>query len=260
MAFEVLNAIKKRRSIRKFSDQPVEWDKIVNITEAGRFAPSAGNLQNWKFIVVTDKGKRKQLAEACMNQMWMASAPVIIAVVSKPEKTIHYYGDAGEKYTTQNAACAAMNMLLEAYEEGLGACWVSGFDEEIVAEILGIPSRARPEIMIPLGYADEEVPTPPREVLEGFVFMNKYNNRIKDMNLVMWDFSLMTEEFMKNFKDSIIFKTKKLKDKISQMTDEDENILNKDDLNELGETPPLYDEIHHKLKGIHKKIKDKLKK
>jgi len=67
---EVLECITTRRSIRKYLQKPVPWDHVSNILEAGRCAPSSGNLQNWKFIVVLDEGKRKALAEAALRQFW----------------------------------------------------------------------------------------------------------------------------------------------------------------------------------------------
>jgi len=264
MAFEVLDTIKKRRSIRKFLDLPIEWDKVISILEAGRFAPSAGNLQNWKFIVITDKDKKKQIAEACLNQYWMASAPVIIAIVSKPEKTLQYYGEAGHKYTIQNTSCAAMNMMLEAEEEGLSSCWVGGFDESMLNIALGLPERAKPEIILPIGYADEEVPTPPREVLESTVHFNKYNNRMKNVNLVMWDVSLLMEDFVKDMKEAIIFKSQKIRDKVEAMAkseDDDEKELSQADFEKLKERGIQHkkDAIHGKIKSIHDNIKKKLK-
>ncbi len=264
MAFEVLDAIKKRRSIRKFLDNPVEWDKIVSILEAGRFAPSSGNLQNWKFLVVTDKDRKKQIAEACLNQVWIATAPVIIAIVSKPEKTLQYYGEAGRKYTVQNCSCAAYSMLLEAHEEGLGACWVGGFDESMLEIALGLPARAKPEIIIPIGYADEEVPTPPREVLESQVHLNRYNNRIKNFNLVMWDFSLITEDFVKSIKEGIVIKSQKWKDKIDQIAEEGEEAeedLSTMDHEKLKQQAKKHkkQQFHSKIKGFQDKIKKKLK-
>ena len=159
---DVLEAIKKRRSIRKYLDVGVEWEKMIKILEAGQYSPSAGNLQDWKFIVVTEKDVKKKIAEACLNQVWMETAPVHMVVCSNPEKTIQYYGERGEKYAAEDTACVAMNMLLEATEQGLDSCWIGAFDEQMLRISLGIPDRAKPMMVITLGYADETVPTPPR--------------------------------------------------------------------------------------------------
>ena len=111
----VLKLIATRRSIRKYKDIPVEWTKMVDILEAGRCAPSCGNLQNWKFIVVTEPEAKHKVAEACVKQYWMEQAPVLIVICSNPDKAEKHYGVRGEKlYSVQNGAAAAMNMILAA--------------------------------------------------------------------------------------------------------------------------------------------------
>ena len=179
---EVLDCITSRRSIRKYLDKPVPWDIVSNILEAGRFAPSSGNLQNWKFIVVLDEDKRKAIAEAALKQLWMLKAPVHIVICAEPEKAKRYYGDRGERlYTVQNCAAAMQNMLLEAHNLGLGACWVGAFDEDMVKRALGMPKEARPEAIITLGYPDEEVPVPAKFPLETVMYFNKWRGKIKDV-------------------------------------------------------------------------------
>ena len=107
---EVLECIKTRRSIRKYLDKPLPWELIANVMEAGRYAPSAGNLQNWKFIAVMSEGRRKAIAEASLQQYWMEQAPVHIVICSEPEKGEMHYGKRGkENYTIQNSAAAAMS-------------------------------------------------------------------------------------------------------------------------------------------------------
>ena len=131
---EALECIYTRRSIRKYLSQHVEWEKVGNILEAGRVAPSAGNLQNWRFIVVMDRGKREKIAELCLGQHWMSSAPVHIIICSQPGTCKRFYGTRGEKlYCIQNCAAVAENMLLAAHAQGLGGCWVSAFDEDMAA-------------------------------------------------------------------------------------------------------------------------------
>ncbi len=208
---DVLEAIKKRRSIRKYLDVAIEWEKMVHILEAGQYAPSAGNLQDWKFIVVTDKGIKRQIAEACLNQVWMETAPVHMVICSNPEKTLQYYADRGETYAIENCACVAMAMMLEATEHGLDTCWVGAFDESMLRMTLGIPDRAKPMMVLTIGYGDETVPVPPRVVLESLIYLQKYGNRIKNANMVMWDWSLMMEDYAKRGKEVLAKKLEKLK-------------------------------------------------
>ena len=84
---EVFECIRTRRSVRKFLQMPVEWDKVGAILDCGRYTPSAGNLQNWQFMVVIDPDKRKKIAEAAAQQYWMADAPIYIVICIKPEIT-----------------------------------------------------------------------------------------------------------------------------------------------------------------------------
>lgn len=211
----VLDIIKKRRSIRKYLDVAVEWDKIVQILEAGRYAPSAGNIQEWKFIVISEKDIKKKVAEACLKQYWMETAPAIIVICSMVEKQEQFYGDKGrDLYTIQNCACAAENMMLVATDLGLSSCWVGAFDEEMMCDALNMPTRAKPMVILTIGYPGEEVPVPPRTVLESLVFLQAYGNRIKNVNMVLWDFSLQMEKYAKDGKESVEVGAKNLHERI----------------------------------------------
>lgn len=183
---ETFECITTRRSIRRYKDIPVEWDKIGKIIEAGRAAPSSGNLQNWKFIAVVDKSLREALAEASFQQYWMTPAPVHIAIVEEPLKAKRHYGLRGEKlYSVQNCAAAAQNMLLMAHDLGLGACWVGAFDEARVKKILNIIDEARPQAILTIGYADEIPPAPPKFKMDNVAYINTWWGRIKDVDLYL---------------------------------------------------------------------------
>src|SRR3989344_5104990 len=172
---DVLEAIRTRRSVRKYRDIPVEWEKVGLILDSGRLAPSAGNIQNWKFIVITDRNTRHQISEACLEQQWMAKAPVHIVIVAEPEKARRFYGLRGEKlYTIQNCAAATENMILAAHSLGLGTCWIGAFDEERIKEIVPMPDFVRPQSIITVGYPDEIVPTPVKYTLENIMFFRSY--------------------------------------------------------------------------------------
>lgn len=177
---EVFEAIRTRRSIRKYKDKQVSWDNIVTIMQAGKYAPSAGNLQNWKFIVVKDDAKRKAIAKACMQQEWMEIAPVYIVVVAEPEKAERYYGTRGARlYTIQGCAAAMENMLLTAHSLGLGACWIGAFDEDEIFNILTLPEEKSVQGIITIGYADENPEPPPKYRIEHMVFFDKWWGRIQ---------------------------------------------------------------------------------
>ena len=177
---EVFDCIRTRRSIRKYKDKPVEWDKIVEILQAGKYAPFAGNIFNVKFIVIKNEAKRAAIAEACLQQYWMQDAPIQIVVVGEPEKAERYYGTRGSRlYTIQGAASAAENMLLTAHSLGLGSCWVGAFDEEEIRRICNLPEHVNVQAIITIGYADEQPPSPPKYRIEHIMFFEKWWGRIE---------------------------------------------------------------------------------
>jgi nitroreductase len=181
MVMDALECIESRRSIRSFRNIPVEFEKLGNVLNAGRLAPSSGNLQDWKFILVTGIDLRKQLAEACLQQYWMEQAPVHIVVCSEPAKTERMYGGRGEElYSVQNCAAASQNILLAAHAQGLGACWVGAFDERLVRKALGIPSDARPVAVIAVGYPDEVEQEPSKHSLANITYVERWGSRIRD--------------------------------------------------------------------------------
>jgi len=182
---DVLECIATRRSIRRFLDVPVEFEKIGNILDAGRYAPSAGNLQDWKFILVTEEETRQAVGKACVDQHWVGSAPIIIVVCTDPERTKRFYGERGNKYSLQNGAAAVQNMLLATHYQGLGSCWVGAFEDESLRRTLSIPDSVAIHAVLPIGYADEQVPTPLRLTLEHTTFIESWGNRVKDLAAFM---------------------------------------------------------------------------
>lgn len=191
---DVFEAISKRRSVRKYLESPVEWDKVSQILESARLAPSAGNVQDWKFIVITDENLRKAIAEASLGQHWMAQAPVMITVCADIDKMKRFYGVRGERlYSIQDCAVAATHMMLEAQSLGLATCWVGAFDENMVQRALSLPDNIRPQVILTLGYPAEEPKQTPRLRLENMVFLNGFGNvaRIKDLSRVLWDYNVV---------------------------------------------------------------------
>lgn len=187
---DVLDIIKSRRSITSYLPRPIEWEFVSRVCDAARHAPSCGNLQNWRFIVVTDPAKRKAIAEASMQQYWMIQAPVHIVVCAEPEKAERYYGLRGERlYTIQNCAAAVMNILLEAHSLGLGACWVGAFDEEMVKRTIRAEEFVRPQAIVTLGYAAEIPPKPPKYPLNAMVYLERWRNVVRDEARYMFDYA-----------------------------------------------------------------------
>jgi nitroreductase len=148
---DVLEAIRHRRSIRKYKDTPVEEEKVNKILEAGRWAPSASNKQPWHFIVVRDDKIRRKLADIHAYGRFMAESPVVLVILGDPSRH--------QKYHLADPHNAVQNMLLAAYSLSLGTCWMGVRDteyEQQFRDVLNIPESQRVVCSISLGYPDHE--------------------------------------------------------------------------------------------------------
>jgi len=157
---DVLEAIKGRRSIRAFRSQRVPAEIVEKLIDAARWAPSAGNIQPWEFIIVRKPEIKRRLAEAALDQTFIEEAPVIIVVCANEDHSSLGYGIRGKTlYCIQDTAAAVQNIHLAAYSVGLGTCWVGAFREEEVRKTFKIPHGVRPVAIIPVGYPAES-PSP----------------------------------------------------------------------------------------------------
>ena len=178
---DVFECIRRRRSIRAYKKDHVSEDHLKEILKAATWAPSAGNLQSWEFIIVRDHTTKVRLAEAAYGQYFIVEAPVIIVVCANEERSASRYGDRGRTlYTIQDTAAAIQNMLLAAYALGYGTCWVGAFNENDVKRILDLPKTVRPVAIVPLGRPNEN-PVPPRRLeLKRVVHLEKFGNHPKE--------------------------------------------------------------------------------
>ena len=165
---DVRQAIRTRRSIRRYANKPVEEAKLDRVLEAARLAPSANNRQERRFIVVRDAQTRKKLAAAACGQSFVGTAPMVIAACATESSHVM---SCGQHAYTVDVTIAVDHMTLQAVEEGLGTCWIGAFYEKEVKRVLGIPDTVRVVSLLPLGYP-EQVPAPtprkPRETLVAF--------------------------------------------------------------------------------------------
>jgi len=149
----VIEAIRKRRSIRAYQDRPVEEEKLRAVLEAGRLAPSAGNRQEWRYLVVQDPETRSKLAEAAHGQAFVGQAPVVLVACAKADD---HRMPCGELSYPIDVAISLDHITLKAVEEGLGTCWIGAFDQAAVKGLLSIPADVRVVELMPLGYPAEE--------------------------------------------------------------------------------------------------------
>jgi nitroreductase len=166
----VFEAISKRYSCRKYIDKPIENQKLVRIFEAARLAPSAKNLQDWRFVAVTDKDKRTEVAHAAYGQMFMADAGAIIVACSNSD----YIMRCGQPIAAIDVAIALEHIALQAVEEELATCWIGSFEPDKVRKILEIPENISVVELMSLGYPAEPIRKPNRQTLETILCENKW--------------------------------------------------------------------------------------
>ncbi|MFP4117319.1 MAG: nitroreductase family protein [Candidatus Woesearchaeota archaeon] len=195
----------KRRSCKKYLDKMVPRELIGAVVEAGGMAPSAGDKQNWKFIVVRDKEKRDQIAKLCRDQYWMAEAPVHIVICSVDSISRRLFGKRGELYSVQNCALAAENILLASTDIGLGSCVVSALDEEGMANLLGVPDSARVQSVITLGYpAQKEMSKKENKPIKEIMNIEAFGSDGKDISGFLFDWSVIIRKQVSGLTDDVI--------------------------------------------------------
>jgi len=168
---DFIDVIRGRRSVRSYKDNDIEEDKLKKILEAARVSPSASNRQEWKFIVVKNRDTRKRLAMAAFNQSFVAEAPVvIIACATEPNRIMA----CGQPAHAIDLSIACTHMILQAYDLGLGTCWLGDFKEDEVKQILKIPESVRVVSMTPVGYPNEPPSEKSRKDLNQIVCFEHY--------------------------------------------------------------------------------------
>jgi nitroreductase len=154
---DALSAISARRSVRSFKTDPISRDLIARLIDAARMAPTARNVQPWEFVVVTDPGKRRQLAALADHGKFIAEAPVCIVVLSHDTR-----------YYLEDCSAATTNILLAAAALGLGSCWVAGDKKAYapqVTSLCGAPGDMKLISLVAVGYP-LEIPAPSKRPLE----------------------------------------------------------------------------------------------
>lgn len=214
---DILDLIKSRRTIKHFLPKYVSWNNVSKILDAGRHAPSSGNIQNWKFIVIFEPGQKQKLAEIAHEQYEIAQAGVLIIVCSEIEKAERYYGTRGESfYHIQNCAAAIQNMLLEAHSLGLGTAWIGAFDEESLKSLCGIPEEVQPQAIVAVGYPHEVPPKPPKYPLETITYFHKWRCKLRDPAKYMNDVATILARKAHTAKEFIGEKTRFVVDKAKE--------------------------------------------
>lgn len=169
---DVSVAILRRRSIRSFKDEPVPMESVKKLVEAGRWAPSGGNRQPWRFIVVQDARKvrmTKMFAEGLSG-----TPTLLIAICTEKREDKDIYS----KTTLLDIGMAAENMMLQAVELGLGTCAIASFSEEPVKHLLNVPREMSVILLLSIGYPDMQPNVRPRKSVEDICYNEKYGEKL----------------------------------------------------------------------------------
>lgn len=177
MEFEEI--LRKRRSIRKFKDAEIPEETVQKLLELSNLAPSAGNLQARRVVVVRDRETKERIVGTTRGQAFIAGAPVVFVICAVPEESAAEYGERGrDLYAVQDATIFTSYLQLVATSLGLSSCWVGAFDEEKAMEILGLGQGVRPVAVIPVGYADETPRSFSRKSSDEIIFHRNNRKRI----------------------------------------------------------------------------------
>jgi len=146
---EFIDVIKARTSIRQYSEKQIEDEKINYILECARLAPSWANKQCWRFIVITNKETIEYIAKTSVINRWLKTAPVLIVACADPADS---GSNNSQQYYMTDVSIAFDHLILAATDVGLGTCWIAGFNEEKLKELLEIPKLIRIVALSPVGY------------------------------------------------------------------------------------------------------------
>ncbi|MFX0141504.1 MAG: nitroreductase family protein [Candidatus Hodarchaeota archaeon] len=166
----VFEVIKTRRSIRSYKVGEIPKDHLMKILNCAQLAPSASNMQPYKFIIVQDPQIRKQIGKMANYQTFISKAAVIIIGL----------GDciSREKWYKVDLAIAMEHMVLVATELGYGTCWIGAFDEESIKELLKIPDELKIVALLPIGIPNQSPPARPRKDFTELFFSEQYGNQL----------------------------------------------------------------------------------
>ena len=165
-----MNCIEKvlnRRSIRRFKSEPLGEKALNNILEAGRRAPSATNQQPWHFVVARDRAEKKACTYGGFNKFAAEAPLVVVGLYRKSEAII-------EKLSLMDVTIALQNMVVAAWVQGVGSCWIGAFDERKLRDTLNLPADARIVGAVAFGIPDEHPSQPAKKPLSETVHLDRW--------------------------------------------------------------------------------------
>jgi nitroreductase len=171
----VIEAIETRRSVRKFKPEPIKDEDINKIMRAAQLAPSAGNKQPWRFIVVRDLESKKELAKIASNQMWIGDAGLVMVCLAMDKKSPEVY----DRWVERDVMTAVEHMVLTAWELGYGSCWIGAFPQGSVKSFLKIPDGMTVISLLPIGVPDQTPSPRKRKPLDELFYSEQYGKALE---------------------------------------------------------------------------------
>jgi nitroreductase len=168
---DVFEVIRDRRSVRKYRPKPVPDEKLEMILEAARLAPSAGNRQPWRFVLVQDAERKKAVATVANNQTFLGDAAIIVVAVGDSDVSARWY--------KKDTMIALEHIVLAATALGYGTCWIGAFDEDAIKHLLKIPAKMKIVALLPIGVPDEKPDARPRKGTSEIFFKEEWQSNAR---------------------------------------------------------------------------------
>jgi nitroreductase len=164
---QVMEAIRERRSVRRYRTKELSADDLETLLEAARLAPSGANRQPWEMVAVTDPKRIRELVPLCKNQTFLENCNLFLVGIDDPQ----------QKWARVDVSIALDHVSLAAMELGLGSCWIGAFDQEKLSEHLGVPKGKVITVCLAIGYPDESPEARPRKAMEDLFHYDQYGKR-----------------------------------------------------------------------------------
>ena len=161
---------------KNYLDKKIKWDKLTEILDSIRYAPSSGDLQNWKVVVVDDLENKKKLAKFSYDQTWVSKASVVLVVCNDQSEVKRMFKGKADFYSTQSCASGIQNMLLSATSLGIDSAWVRTFNTDRIKSLLNIPEDIKIDALITLGYAKKREEKVRVNELKNVVYFREWGN------------------------------------------------------------------------------------
>ena len=161
-----LELVSNRYSVRAYKPDPVEEDKLQQVLEAARLAPTAANRQSFQLVVIRT-AERKEALQRIYGRDWFVEAPIVICACGIPAQ--NWVRKDGKNYNDVDVAIVMDHLILAAADLGLGTCWIGAFDPEAARKVLELPEGVEPVVFTPLGYPADQLRPKQRKDLSDLV-------------------------------------------------------------------------------------------